>query len=271
MEARLKPAETPTQKLLSHRLEIDPEGNIHEYQDYFGNAVQTFSIVRRHGELTLDSYAELETQAPHPSEAARNISISEARQIYRSDPLQNYEFLNASRAIVFDAGVNRLANQLFRPQSELGPAVSSLNTWIHQNFRYRSGTTHLETSVAEVMQKREGVCQDFAQVMIAVLRSAEIPARYVVGYIETDAQKEAAGKSRRVRRLVGATESHAWVEVGLPGGDWWALDPTNDCECAERHVRVGTGRDFHDCTPTRGVFKGTHTKQLHVSVQMTRC
>ncbi|GAB5562171.1 MAG: transglutaminase family protein [Synoicihabitans sp.] len=270
MEARLKPAETDTQKLHAHRLEIDPQCNVHEYSDYFGNTVQTFSIVRRHGSLTLDSFAELETFPSPDTTAASDVSISEARQIYRSEILRYYEFLHPSAAIAWDSQTHRVAKQLFRPTRSLGEAVIALNSWIYQNFQYRSGSTHLGTTVAEVMEKREGVCQDFAQVMIAVLRSAEIPARYVVGYIETDSQRKAAKSSKRARKLVGAAESHAWVEVCLPGGTWWPLDPTNDCEAGERHVRVGIGRDFHDCTPTRGVFKGTHTQNLAVSVQMVR-
>jgi transglutaminase-like putative cysteine protease len=115
---------------------------------------------------------------------------------------------------------------------------------------------------------RRGVCQDFAHVMIAILRSAEIPARYVCGYIETDRQRDAAAGGERT--LVGAAESHAWVEVGLPNGNWYALDPTNDIPAGERHVVVSFGRDFHDVSPTRGVFKGAGSHALNVSVVMRR-
>jgi transglutaminase-like putative cysteine protease len=107
--------------------------------------------------------------------------------------------------------------------------------------------------------------------MIAVLRSAEIPARYVTGYIETESQRQAAeNHPRRAPRLIGASESHAWVEVYLPGGFWHPLDPTNNCVAGERHVKVGCGRDYHDCTPTRGVFKGTRTDKLDIAVAMQR-
>lgn len=270
MEARLKPAETTEQRLISHRLEIDPACNVHQYTDYFGNVVQTFSIVRRHGELTLDSHAELETFPIKRSPATLEVSISEARQIYRSEALRHYEFLHASDAITLAPEVHRLANQFFRSSDELGTSALALNAWIYQNFKYRPGATTIRTPVAEVIAKRTGVCQDFAQVMIAVLRSAEIPARYVVGYIETDSQRQAAQNPKSSRPLVGAAESHAWVEIRLPGGEWWPLDPTNNCEAGERHVRVSTGRDYHDCTPTRGVFKGTQTDRLSVTVQMVR-
>jgi transglutaminase-like putative cysteine protease len=113
------------------------------------------------------------------------------------------------------------------------------------------------------------VCQDFAQVMIAILRSAEIPARYVTGYIETETQRKAS-EAQRPPKLIGASESHAWVEVQTPGGFWWALDPTNDCVAGERHVKLAVGRDYRDSTPTLGVFKGTYTEKLSVAVVMQR-
>lgn len=275
MEVRLQPAATARQRLLEFRLETDPAANLHAYQDYFGNAVQSFSIVQRHSELVLESHALVETLALEPPPAALELSVSEARQIYRSDPLSYFEFLNPSPAIPFSAGVNKLANRFFRPGNDLGPSILALNHWIYENFRYAPGSTRIDTPVAEVLEKGEGVCQDFAQLMIAVLRSAEIPARYLVGYIETDAQRDAATSARSRKRpkrqsLIGAAESHAWVEVWLPGQHWWALDPTNDCVAGERHVQVAAGRDYQDCTPTRGVFKGTHTERLTASVQMTR-
>ncbi|HZL45543.1 MAG TPA: transglutaminase family protein [Opitutaceae bacterium] len=151
----------------------------------------------------------------------------------------------------------------------LGSSLLALNSWIHEEFAYRPGSTQIDTPVAEVFRTRTGVCQDFAQVMLPVLRSADIPARYVTGYIETDPSAPAGGAADRApRRLVGASESHAWVEAFLPGGFWLPLDPTNNCLAGECHVKVSVGRDYHDNTPTRGVFKGTHTRPLSVVVVM---
>ncbi|MCF3648898.1 transglutaminase family protein [Synoicihabitans lomoniglobus] len=270
MEARLRPAVTPHQKLISHQLDIEPATSLHTYTDYFGNAAQTFSIVQRHEKLTLTSDAVVETKPTATAAALLEVNVSEARQIFRGDPLRYYEYLTPSAAIVLTAEVNQLANRFFRPGYEIGEATLALNHWINDTFTYAAGSTQIDTSVATSLKQRTGVCQDFAQVMIAILRSAEIPARYVVGYIETDSQRDAAAPRRRPRALIGAAESHAWVEVCLSNGEWWPLDPTNDCVAGERHVRVATGRDYHDCTPTRGVFKGTTTRRLEVTVAMQR-
>jgi transglutaminase-like putative cysteine protease len=269
MEARLTPVNDEQQRLISRRLTTRPGCNIHTYSDYFGNTVETFSIVHRHSSLVLVSESEVETLPFGPPNAALDISVSEARQIYRGERLQLYEFMMPSPAIELTPEVNQLANQFFKPSAPLGPSLLKLNAWIKDTFKYASGVTRIDTPVSAVLKNRSGVCQDFAQLMIAVLRSAEIPARYVTGYIETDGQRQAS-ESRVDAALIGASESHAWVEVRLPGGFWWPLDPTNNCIAAERHVRVSSGRDYQDGTPTRGVFKGTYTDCLKVGVVMQR-
>jgi transglutaminase-like putative cysteine protease len=269
MEARLTPVDDEQQRLISRRLTTTPGCNIHTYTDYFGNTVETFSIVHRHSALVLVSESEVETLPIAPPKVALDISISEARQIYRSERLQLYEFLRASPAIELTPEINQLANQFFKPSEPLGPALLKLNTWIKETIKYVPGSTRIDTPVSTVLKTRAGVCQDFAQLMIAVLRSAEIPARYIAGYIETDSQRDAS-TGVTDPALIGASESHAWVEVRLPGGFWWALDPTNNCIVGERHVKVATGRDYQDSTPTCGVFKGTYTEWLNVGVVMQR-
>ena len=274
MEARLTPVSDGRQKLLGRRLVTAPASRIHVYTDYFGNAVETFSIVQRHAELVLESRAEVETLAPEASPAALEANVSDARQLYRGERLRLFEFLTPSPAIPLSAPVHALARQYFSPRDVLGDSLLRFLAWMHGHFEYAPDATAIDTPIASVLKTRAGVCQDFAQIMIAVLRSAEIPARYVTGYIETESQRQAAengsGSGRRSSRLVGASESHAWVEVYLPGGCWHPLDPTNNCVAGERHVKVGCGRDYHDCTPTRGVFKGTRTETLEVAVSMQR-
>jgi transglutaminase-like putative cysteine protease len=271
MEARLTPVTDERQRLASRAFTTTPAERVNRYVDYFGNTVESFAIAHRHGELVLDSRSVVETLSWEPPKAALDISVSEARQIYRGDKLGLFEFLMPSPAIPMSAPVHRLANQFFKPGHALGDVLLRLNHWIKTELAYRPGSTRIDTSVTEVLAQKAGVCQDFAQVMIAVLRSAEIPARYVTGYIETDSQRLAAESGLPARAtLVGSAESHAWVEICLPGGCWWPLDPTNDCVAGERHVKVSVGRDYLDATPTRGVFKGTRTEKLVVSVTMLR-
>ena len=269
MEARLTPITDDRQRVLKRTLTTTPACNLHTYVDYFGNTVETFSIVKRHRELILESEAEVETTPVDPSRTTLEISVSEARMIWRGPKLALFEFLMPSPAVQMSAAVNRLANQFFPPGAAIGASLLQFMAWMKEHFRYASGTTSLETTVATVLKTRTGVCQDFAQLMLAVLRSAEIPARYVTGYIETESQRKAF-ELKRPPRLIGASESHAWVEVSLPGGFWWPLDPTNHCVAGERHVKVSVGRDFHDSSPTRGVFKGTQTQKLSVAVVMQR-
>ncbi len=274
MEARLTPVSDDRQRLVSREFRTSPAGKVHAYLDYFGNAVESFAIAHRHGALTVESRSVVETTPWVPPKSAQEISVSEARQLYRGNRLELFEFLMPSPAIALSAPVHRLANQFFKPTFAVGESVLRLNRWIKTEFRYASGSTRIDTPVTEVLAQKAGVCQDFAQVMIAILRSAELPARYVTGYIETENQRLAAEARAEGRRapaaLVGSAESHAWVEVCLPGGFWWALDPTNDCAAGERHVKVAIGRDYLDGTPTRGVFKGTRTRRLDVSVTMIR-
>ncbi len=269
MEARLTPVNDHHQRLISRTLTSDPDGNVHSYTDYFGNTVEALSIVRRHRRLLLESVSEVETFSLPPPEAALEISISEARQLYRSEKLKLFEYLMPSPAIPMSEPVHRLAKKMFTPAQPLGESLLKLNHWIKTHLAYRTGSTKIDTPVTAVLQQKAGVCQDFAQVMLAILRSAEIPARYVAGYIETESQRQAS-EAARTPKLIGASESHAWVEVCLPGGFWWPLDPTNDCVAGERHVKVASGRDYLDSTPTRGVFKGTHTEKLAVAVIMQR-
>lgn len=270
MEARLTPVSDERQRLISRHFTTTPSGRVNRYADYFGNTVESFAVAHRHGELILDSRSEVETRPWSPPAAALDISISEARQIYRGNKLDLFEFLMPSPAIPMSAPVHRLANRFFKPGHTLGEALLRLNHWIKTDFAYRPGSTRIDTSVAQVLAQKAGVCQDFAQVMIAILRSAELPARYVTGYIETESQRIASESARPSAALVGSAESHAWVEVCLPGGAWWPLDPTNDCVVGERHVKISIGRDYLDATPTRGVFKGTYTQKLGVSVSMIR-
>jgi transglutaminase-like putative cysteine protease len=268
MEMRLVPQNNDKQRLIRRTLTLEPEAIVNQYVDFYGNQVENFSIIHRNPSLVIRSESEVETLNPDPNPEALDLTLSEARQLFHSQAVLLFDFLSPSRAIALDRQVNRIANRFFPPTAKIGPAVTGLLTWMDKAFTYRPGSTSIDTPVPTVLRNREGVCQDFAHVMIAILRSAGIPARYVCGYIETENERRAAENPETPLR--GASESHAWVEVFLPGGYWLPVDPTNNCVAGERHVTIAAGRDFFDTSPTRGVFKGTTQHQLKASVTMTR-
>ena len=270
MDVRLSPPTDASQTVVSRSLVVSPECPLTGYTDYFGNHVEQFSIISRHENLVLRAESEIETHPMTAPTEAMRVSFSEARQILRRDQLKNFDFLHASRGVELGPAVNRIANRFFNPKAELGQIVHDLMSWVHGHFKYTPGVTHVGTTVDEALKLKKGVCQDYAHVMIAILRVAGIPARYVCGYIETDSQLRAAAKRNAPKRLIGAAESHAWVDLKLPKGEWYALDPTNNLPASERHVVLAVGRDFHDTSPTRGIFKGAGRTSLKATVQMRR-
>ena len=159
--------------------------------------------------------------------------------------------------------LEELARKQLPSSASFSESILGLSTYIYETFTYMPGVTDVRTPLEVVLKKRQGVCQDFAHLMIAIIRCAGLPARYVSGYLETESVRGAGP-------LVGATASHAWVEVYLPSGLWLGIDPTNDMLEGERHVQIGIGRDYHDVPPLRGVFKGAKRQQLSVMVTVSR-
>jgi len=262
-ELRVWPQDNDSQRILSRRLEISPSVRVDNYVDYFGNKVEFFSIPHRHHSLVVTSEAEIETFAIQPSEAALDISLGEARQIYNSQRHKLFEFMEPSHHVPLNQH-RRIRKQFFKQADSLGESLRKLNTWIYKNLEYKPGETTISTPIDDVVRERRGVCQDFAHLMLAILRSNGIPARYVSGYIEAfDPEKTDA-------KLIGAAASHAWVEVFLPGGSWWGLDPTNNQAAGERHIEVAFGRDYSDVAPMRGTYKGAVDQKLNVIVSLER-
>lgn len=166
-------------------------------------------------------------------------------------------------------GVVELASEFFPPSAEFAESLNALNGYLFQHLRYRPGVTDCATTVTEFLATREGVCQDFAHLMISICRAAGLPTRYVSGYIETD-PVPGASEERAAPELIGATASHAWVEVFSPEGIWVGFDPTNNILEGERHIQIGIGRDYEDVPPLKGVYKGTYSQALNVQVRVTR-
>ncbi len=160
--------------------------------------------------------------------------------------LENFEFENEVSKVI-DSLVDR----------SLSPFETArlLSKYVYENFAYRKGVTTVETSPDEIWKLKAGVCQDFAHILLVMLRRVGIPARYVSGYI--------CPKDHELR---GEGATHAWVEVCIPFYGWMGLDPTNNCIANDRHVRLAIGRHFTDCTPVKGTYKGSSEHTLEVSV-----
>jgi transglutaminase-like putative cysteine protease len=263
IEARLTPPNRPTQKILAHELLFDPEAPTSSYTDYFGNPTSFYSMVKRHERLAVTNRILVETAPPVLPEEALDLTVGEARQIFSSVTTDVFDYLRASPAVPTGGESANWGRRWLPSDVTLREALGALNGAIHRGFRYVSGSTDNWTPLSKIWKARSGVCQDFAHIMISVLRTAGLPARYVCGYIETDPPKSG-------RRLVGAVATHAWVEALVPGMEWVALDPTNDQWCGERHVAVSFGRDFADATPLRGTFKGSGGQKMTVKVLMKR-
>ena len=266
LEVRLTPPIRPEQDILRHRIEFQPAAGASDYIDYFGNRTTFYSMTLRHRQLKVTNRLTVRTLPRVLPEGGLALTVAEARQILTSGT-GVFDYLQPTETIPLAGESISWAREILRENRPLGGALGELNTMIYREFKYRSGSTEIETPLSLIWKKREGVCQDFAHVMISVLRAARIPCRYVCGYIESE-PAVSADPSRK--RLVGSLATHAWVEVLVPGMDWVALDPTNNQWCGEQHVTVAVGRDFLDAAPVRGTFKGSASQKLKVHVSMQR-
>jgi transglutaminase-like putative cysteine protease len=262
-EARLTPPTLPNQAVLSHRLALDPEVKTSSYTDHFGNQVDFFSLPFRHRQLTLRNEIVVRTQpARHPRESLE-LPFQDARQILNSALTDIFDYLQPTDVVETGREAAAWAKKFFPASAPLGEALVRMNEAIHTEFKYQPGTTENSTPLATVWKTKTGVCQDFAHIGLAVLRTAGLPSRYVCGYIETDAAASGA-------KLTGAVATHAWIEVLVPGMAWVAIDPTNRQWVDERYVAVSYGRDYRDAAPLRGTFKGSGGQKMSVQVHMKR-
>lgn len=265
MELRLSPPETPWQIVREHAVRVLPHAAISEYTDFFGNRTGFLSMTHRHDHLAIVNELVVETRPREISGELLAITVGEARQVLGSMMTDVYDYLQGTEAAVVGGEAAAWSARFLPAKARLGEAFDALNSAIHREFEYVSGATTNETPLQEIWKNRRGVCQDFAHVMLSVLRTSGIPCRYVCGYIESHPPKNQDGGP-----MVGALATHAWVEVLLPGGIWAAYDPTNNCRAGLQHVSVAFGRDFRDAAPVRGTFKTAGGQSLKVRVSMRR-
>jgi transglutaminase-like putative cysteine protease len=261
--ACLRPRELPWQHVRSHALTIDPAPARHAHrEDYFGNTVDHFELLRPHRELSVLSRATVDVHSRAATPPDVTLSPPwDSPDITAPTTIDDEQFAYASPYVVIAPELERFARISFPPgRSVLGGAIDLMHR-IHAEFRFDPSATTVTTPVTRVLAERHGVCQDFAHLQISCLRALGLRARYVSGYLLTDPP---AGQPR----LIGADASHAWVSVRCPHHGWVDLDPTNDVIVDRRHVTIAWGRDYGDVSPLRGVLLGgaEHTLTVGVSV-----
>jgi transglutaminase-like putative cysteine protease len=267
---RLRPRELPLQRCLEHRLETLPAPQRREeFRDGFGNVLNALHFEREHSELFVrtESLVELIPSPPPaldaapPWEEVRAALAYHAGRRFDAIMLEACGFLFESVHVRVKRDFAEYAARDFGASTPLLRGADRLMRRIRNEFTYDSSATDVSTPVVEVFDKRRGVCQDFAHLMLSCLRSLGLPARYVSGYILTHPP---AGKPR----LLGADATHAWVSVFCPGMGWVDFDPTNAQLPAREHVTLGWGRDFSDVSPLRGVILGGGEHELEIAVTM---
>jgi transglutaminase-like putative cysteine protease len=253
-QVMLYPVNDSLQIVKSHELKITDDPAIEIFTDFFENKIGVFSVVEPHNELTIQS----------------DIVVSTTPVIMPKDDLpavQQWEELNKMCGIfpymdfmhrekfAADEQIKKLLTGIVDAGKSPLVNANNLSEYVYKNFEYKKGVTTIETKVDEILQLKAGVCQDFAHVLLVMLHMIGIPARYVSGYI--------CPKNHELR---GEGATHAWVEAYIPFYGWLGLDPTNNCIVSDRHVRLAIGRNFSDCTPVKGTYKGSSEHTLEVSV-----
>ncbi len=264
--AHLKPTHGSQQQLLQHELVIDPEPDqCVEAVDVYGNSRAFFSLKARHDQLKVMARSLVSTSAPPIPKC--DLAWEDARERLRYHRGAAYdpaaEFVFASPYVPRHENFVAYARESFTPGRNLLEAARDLMHRIYADFAYETEATDVSTPAIEALALRKGVCQDFAHVMLACLRSLGLPGRYVSGYLLTEPPP---GKAR----LIGSDASHAWVSIYLPRvkgpGEWADLDPTNNRAPGEDYVMLAMGRDYSDVSPVRGVLHGGANHKLHVAV-----
>lgn len=251
IELRLVPRTDEHQKVLSCAIETEPAADLANYQDYFGNRVDYFCAIAPHDRLLTRLKAEVETVRENPFDFAPISPQSQWEWLSaraKQDPRLNDFVLHRSRLVLSPA---KLAEEL----STLPPGFNAgipflenllaLMGWIPTVMEYRTGATGVHADLADALKQKGGVCQDFAHLFIAVVRSWGIPARYVMGYLDP-------GICINGEELA----THAWAEALVPGAGWVGFDATHNLLTNDRYIAVASGRDSYDAAPQRGSFKG---------------
>jgi transglutaminase-like putative cysteine protease len=260
MEVRLQPRADGDQRCLSFTLNVDPAANVMQYRDFTGNVVHHFNIAGTHSKVKVTAQSMVEVQSVSAPRASDSGDWADLDALVASGDY--WEMLLPSHFIRSSPQLDELARELkWERRANPFMLLSELNEAIYKIFAYVPNSTKVDSPIEEALESRQGVCQDFAHIMIALVRRLKVPCRYVSGYMF---HRDEAEKDRSVE---GA--SHAWIEALVPNLGWMAFDPTNNLVGGDRHIRVAIGRDYADVPPTRGVYKGEAQSELSVAVTVS--
>ncbi len=248
------PFQSAEQETLQQDITITGNPDVFTYNDYWGNKAGTFNLLPPHRELVIESKLLIRTLVS-PQLTLPKSYVTELAEIGRND-LQLAELSRVSAVNALGLMQEYVAG-LFAENKTVAAIVEDTCTFIFTHFTYIKGITNIETTVDEILEKQAGVCQDFAHVMLELLRMMGIPAQYVSGYI---------CPNKNGMRGEGAT--HAWVEAYIPGYGWAGSDPTNNVWVTNHHVKLAVGRNFNNCSPVKGTFKGPARQSLSIYVSV---
>jgi transglutaminase-like putative cysteine protease len=250
-EARLLPFATEHQKVDAFELRVTPETKIREYKDFYLNNVHHFEIPEPHDHLTVASRLQITTHPPtglpRDARTAPMAALKDAIRVGRC-----YDFLQNSRYVDTTPETWRLAIDAADGEDDVWQCAWKLANFVHGHVSYESHSTRVHTHMREVLERKRGVCQDMAHVLIGLCRSLRIPALYVSGYLATEK----------------ASATHAWTEVFVPGAGWQPLDPTHNRQPDESYIKIAVGRDYADVPPFKGAYKGTTEHKMSVAVRI---
>lgn len=263
MELRMQPLSDGRQRLLRFDVTTTPRARVFAYRDFLGNAVHYFDIPGRHTRLDISAEAAVDVMPPDNLPDALDISAWQALdQLVATGAYGDWvapsRFATATPALnAFAEAISLTRDRAIDPLTLL----RNLTITLYEEMSYEPRTTRVDSPIDEALAAKAGVCQDFAHIMTALVRSLGIPCRYVSGYLAP----RATGHDRSTEHA-----THAWVEALLPDLGWVGFDPTNNTLALERHIAVAVGRDYGDVPPTKGVFKGESGSELGVAVSVTR-
>lgn len=254
-EIRLFPHNFDNQDVLQHQLLISQNPSVEISNDYYGNRIGNFNILEAHSEMTIESRmlvrVNYSLEKPEiDSATVKDLDQDKERSVF----LQR---LSTPEIIREQKQIDDILKKIYAPNKSIIAIAQECSEYIFQKFTYTKGITDVETTLDEILEIKKGVCQDFAHVLLQLLRTLAIPSRYVSGYICPNDSSF---------RGEGAT--HAWVEFYTPTQGWLGLDPTNNIWVMDKHVKLSVGRNFCDCTLVKGTFKGLAKQSLSVSVSI---